>query len=240
MRRSSLILGLSVALVAGCAAPGAQPSAELAAAAEVWEELFNTGDVDGLTNLYSENARFLPPNGEMRQGHDAIRADMQALMDTGLAIDLATVEAIAAGDLGYRIGTFTLSTPDGYVADRGKYIEVWRQIGGEWKIAGDAYNSDLAAGPAGTLAMATHEVGDADVWMAAWMASDARREQFAANGIASVRVFQDPENPARTGLLLDVTDMGAFEAFLGSEAGVAAAAEDTVKMDTLLMLQEAR
>ncbi len=243
MSRTSLILGISIALLAGCAPqapPTAQESAELAALGERWMETFEAGDMDGLVGLYTEDAIFLPPNGELIRGIDGVREHLQALKDTGLKGDLETLEAMVAGDLGYRLGTFTLTTPDGEVADRGKYIEIWRQVGGEWKIASDIYNSDLAAGPAGTYLIGVHEVGDADTWLAAWNQSTERREQFARHGVAGVRTFQGPESANTTGLLIDVVDMDAFQAFLASDEGVAAAAADTVQMDTLTLVTEVR
>lgn len=235
MRRVSGVV-LSIALLAGCAAPGAQESAEIAAGAEAWQERFQAADMDGLVSLYTEDARLLPPNGEMVSGHEAIRADFQAMIDAGLTGELQTIEAMAAGDLGYRVGTYVLNTQDGELADRGKYIEIWRRVNGEWKISNDIYNSDLPATPEGTVLIGTHEVGDAATWLAAWMDSDVRREQFARNGVASVRVFQSPEQENLTGLMLVVSDMEAFQAFLSSEEGMAAAAEDTVDLKTLQLV----
>lgn len=233
MKSILVVLVLSIALTIGCAAPSAQESAEIAAGGEAWQARFEAGDMEGLMSLYAEDARLLPPNGEMVQGHDAIRGDFQAMKDAGLSGTLETIEAMAAGDLGYRVGAYTLTTPDGALADKGKYIETWRKVGGEWKIVNDIYNSDLPAGPQGTMMIATHEVGDGAVWLAAWRDGETRREQFAANGVASAQVFQNPDNPNLTGLLLDVTDMEAFQAFLASEEGAAAAAADTVDLSKL-------
>ena len=38
-----------------------------------------------------------------------------------------------------------MSGPDGELADRGKFIEIWRLVDGEWKITNDIFNSDLPA-----------------------------------------------------------------------------------------------
>lgn len=238
MKRLSWGFVILLTVTVGCAQPQAQESSEIAARAEEWSELFNAGDIDGVVGLYAGDARLLPPNGETVQGHEAIRADFQAMVDAGLTGTLETTEAMVAGDLGYRVGTFTLNAPDGSVADRGKYIETWRLVDGEWLITNDIYNSDLPAGPAGELMIATHEVGDGAVWLAAWQDGDVRRTQFASHGVASARVFQHPENSDLTGLLLDVVDMEAFEAFLQSEEGAAAAAADTVDLSNVVVLHE--
>jgi ketosteroid isomerase-like protein len=215
-------------LLAGCAQPTAQESSALAERAEAWQEAFNAGDIEAVAALYTEDARMLAPNAPMGTGREAVRADLQGLLDAGLTGTLETLETMVAGDLGYRVGTYVLNASDGSVTDEGKFIEIWRLVDGEWKISRDIYNSDRAPGPTGTYVMASHEVGDPDVWLAAWQDSEERRNGFAEHGAASVRVFQDPEKPGMTGLLIDVVDMDAFQAYLVSEEGAQAKAADTV------------
>jgi hypothetical protein len=89
-----------------------------------------------------------------------------------------------------------------------------------------------------THVLITHKVGDADKWMAAWSGEDSRHAIFRQNGVKHVHVMQDPNNPNVTGLIVAVTDMEKFKAFLESEEGQAAAAEDTVIWDSMVMLVE--
>jgi ketosteroid isomerase-like protein len=228
-----------IVVVVACAPPASHESPELAARGDAWEQNINAGDLDGLVALYTDDARLLPPNAEMAQGHDAVRASFSGMIDAGLTASLTTVEAVVAGDIGYRIGTYSLEAPDGSMVDSGKFIDTWRQVGGEWMISTDIWNSDLpAGGPTGTTLAIAHQVGDPERWLAAWQGPDSRRALFAEHGVAQVRVFQSPENPNLTGLLVDVTDMEAFHTFLDSEAGRAAAAEDTVDFDTIQFLSE--
>jgi len=84
----------------------------------------------------------------------------------------------------------------------------------------------------------THEVEDADHWFAAWSGENSRHKMFKAHGAKHVHTLQDPNNPNRTGLIIAVADMDRFKAFLESEEGQAAAAEDGVKADTMVMLVE--
>ena len=233
-RRNLLTLGLILA-VAGCAAPGAQNSPELAAKADAWAESFNAGDFEGVMALYAEGARLLPPNAPMMTESADIRGVFEGM--AGLQASLETVEAMTAGDIGHRVGTYTLTAADGSVADRGKYVETWRKIDGEWKITNDAFSSDLPPAPHGQLAIGVHPVGDPEVWLAAW-GGEERRAQFAEHGVASVHVFQSKADPAWTGLLLDLTDPAAFQAFLESDEGAAAAAADTVDLSKTVILEE--
>jgi hypothetical protein len=85
-----------------------------------------------------------------------------------------------------------------------------------------------------------HEVEDADHWFAAWRGENSRHKMFKAHGAKHVHTLRDPDNPNVTGLIIAVADMDAFTAFLESDEGRAAAAEDGVKMDTMVMLVEAK
>ena len=53
----------------------------------------------------------------------------------------------SSGDMALDRGTYRMTVaPDGTEqTDTGKYVVVWRKIGGEWKAAADIFNSDLPA-----------------------------------------------------------------------------------------------
>jgi len=240
MKKLSLLTMVLALAVMGCSQPTAQKSDELVASADAWAKSLNAGDLDALVGMYTEDCRLLPPNAEGQQGLEAVRAAFSEMVDAGMKGELVTTEAIVAGDVGYRIGTFSL-TVDGAEVDRGKFIETWKNDGGTWKIANDIWNSDLpAAPPPGTTLAITHEVRDADKWLAAWQGPNSRKELFAQNGIPNVRVFQSSENPKLTGLLLEVADMEAFEALLNSPEGTAAKKEDGVRDSTTRTFTEVK
>lgn len=235
MKKLSLA-ALALMIVAACAPPTAQDSPEIRAASAAWTEALNAGDLDALLAVYAEDAHILPPSAAPGRGHDAVRESFGPMIDAGLGGSLTSIEVAAAGDIGHHVGTYEI-TADGEVLDRGKYMEVWRQQGGEWKIAADIWNSDMPAA-AGALMVGTHEVKDADVWLAAWAGPDGRRADFAANGAPSVRVLQSPEKPNLTGLVIEVADMDALTAWLQSEEGARAKDEDGVIDSTLQLLTE--
>ncbi len=86
----------------------------------------------------------------------------------------------------------------------------------------------------------THEVEDAEHWLAAWRGEDSRHKLFKAHGAAHVHTLQDPNNPNMTGLVIAVADMDTLMAMLESEEGQAAAEEDGVMPETMKMLVQAR
>ena len=50
-----------------------------------------------------------------------------------------------SGDMALDRGTYSLTVAPGgsTQTDTGKYVVVWRKIGGDWKAAADIFNSDL-------------------------------------------------------------------------------------------------
>ncbi len=41
--------------------------------------------------------------------------------------------------------TFAFDTDNGRFEDKGKYIVVWKKVGGAWKVAADIFNTNLPA-----------------------------------------------------------------------------------------------
>ena len=85
-----------------------------------------------------------------------------------------------------------------------------------------------------TTLIGFHEVDDVDHWLS----SSRREELFGPLGI-TVRTFVDPEKTNRTGVLLEVPDMGAFQQAMESEAAADAMKFDGVRPETLVVLAEA-
>lgn len=72
-----------------------------------------------------------------------------------------------------------------------------------------------------------------------WLASPKREEFFGPLGITNIRTFVDPQNPTHVALLMDVPDMGAFEAAMKAGSADEAMAHDGVLPETLVILVEA-
>ncbi|MDH3512936.1 MAG: DUF4440 domain-containing protein [Gammaproteobacteria bacterium] len=244
-----LIVPLALLLtLAACGQQSAPPAdgSVLTARSAAWEAALNAKDLDALVDLYTSDARLLAPNREMGSGAAAVRAEFGAMIDAGLRVDLTSIDARVAGDMGHNVGTYTLLHGD-TVVDSGKFVETWqRGDDGQWRIANDIYNSDLpVAAPEMpmeghmTHVMIVHEVDDAERWMEAWRGEDSRHSLFKDNGAAHVHTLLDTENPNLAGLIVAVRDMDAMQAMLRSEEGVAAATADGVKLDTMRMLFEA-
>lgn len=98
------------------------------------------GDARAVGRMYTSRAKLMPPNADFFKGTKAITAFWQGAIDMGIrGAVLKSVE----------VGTYTLSTGDGAVLDKGKYVVVWKKDGGVWKLHHDIFNSSVApAAPA--------------------------------------------------------------------------------------------
>lgn len=116
----------------------------IVAADETFMEVFSRGDAVGLANLYTENGQFLPPNSDFVSGKEAIQATFQAFMDMGIkAIKLETLEVEGYGDTATEVGRYALEDENGQVLDRGKFIVIWKQEAGQWKLHRDMINTSM-------------------------------------------------------------------------------------------------
>lgn len=242
--RKSILFTCGLLVLAACTqnVPPADPSA-ITSRSDAWEAALNAGDIDTLVSMYTDDARVMPPNGPMTTGSAAVRESFGGMIAAGFTGTLTSVETRIAGDIGYNVGTFELTTGDGTTAT-GKFVETWeRGDDGTWRISNDIWNDDAAAEPpmgdADHLVI-LHDVDDFDHWIAAWRGDGSRHELFEANGAAHVHTLQNADNPNQVGLIVAVTDMDALMEMIGSDEGQAAAAEDGVIADTITMLSEAR
>ena len=81
--------------------------------------------------------------------------------------------------------------------------------------------------------IAFHEVADVEHWLG----SPKRSEIFGPMGI-TVRTFTDPEGSNRTGLIMEVPDMDAFQEAMESDEAAEAMKFDGVHRDSLVLLAE--
>ncbi|MEZ4601237.1 MAG: SgcJ/EcaC family oxidoreductase [Syntrophotaleaceae bacterium] len=113
---------------------------------ENFMEAFKRGDAAGLADLYTENGQVLAPNCDLLTGKKAIQAFWQTLFDMGIkGIKLKTVEVEIHGDTAIEVSNYTVHGEEGQEFDRGKYIVIWKQEKGRWKLHRDIYNSSMPA-----------------------------------------------------------------------------------------------
>ena len=240
MKKLVALLSLLLTLTACGQISPSTDTAALEARSDAWESALNAKDVDALVDLYTDDARLLPPDGAMTSGREGVRAVFGGMIDAGISGETTRVETTVSGDVAYIVGTFSLTAGDVAVGT-GKYIETWRRGNdGLWLIANDIFNNDPKAKMSMTHIMITHSVDNSDHWSAAWSGPDSRSNMFKDNGAAHVHAFRSEDNPNLTGLVIAVEDMDALNTMLMSDEGKAAAAEDGVRTDTIVRMTEVK
>ncbi|MBU3947864.1 MAG: DUF4440 domain-containing protein [Proteobacteria bacterium] len=118
----------------------------IVAADEIFMATYSRGDVAGMASLYTERCQVMPPNSNSLTGKPAIQSLFQTFMDMGIKIiKLKTVEVEGYGETAFEVGKYTLEGERGQVLDQGKYIVIWKQEAGQWKLHRDIFNSSLPA-----------------------------------------------------------------------------------------------
>ena len=113
-----------------------------------WLQLVKAKDAASIAKLYTEDGAVMPPNAPIGKGSAAIQQTWASMLGTpGFDLTFVPEQIIlsSSGDMALDRGTYSLKVaPDGkQQTDTGKYVVVWRKVGGEWKAAADIFNSDL-------------------------------------------------------------------------------------------------
>jgi uncharacterized protein (TIGR02246 family) len=106
-------------------------------------------DAARVASFYAEDAVVMPPNAPPIKGRRAIQQDHERLFKESPSFELTAtpIASETSGDLGYIQGEFVVKRQGGGEV-RGKYVEVWKRIQGEWKILYDINNANhLPAAP---------------------------------------------------------------------------------------------
>jgi uncharacterized protein (TIGR02246 family) len=101
------------------------------------------GDADGMGALYTEDGQLLPPGSDVVTGHGPISAFWRGVFESGIeTVELSPVEVEDHGSTAIEIGRFKLGDVSGQSVDEGKYIVIWKQEDGEWRLHRDIWNSN--------------------------------------------------------------------------------------------------
>jgi ketosteroid isomerase-like protein len=106
-------------------------------------EVFQKRNMDALDDIYTADARILPPGAPLVSGRAAIKEFWSNLIQAinAKSAVLESVDVLPAGDTFVEIGRASLSVdPEGEIA--AKYVVYWRREDGRWKWHVDIWNQD--------------------------------------------------------------------------------------------------
>jgi len=145
MKKPALLF-LTCIILSGCTST---PNVDIQAEKDIirnledqWAVAFRATDTEKLLSLYGTDAISMSSDKPTLIGLQAIRKSIESLVtDTTLLFNsykytTEAVEVSASGDLAYVRGhdEITLKTKDGLVQDKGRYIDIWKKLDGQWKI----------------------------------------------------------------------------------------------------------
>ena len=119
-------------------------SAEIRRANDAFEAAFARSDAAAIAALYTSNAVLLPTGMECISGSAGIQAFWQGAMEMGIKrvkLDSQDIEELT--DTAIELGNYTLFGPNEQPLDKGKYIVVWKEHQGQWKLHQDIWNSNV-------------------------------------------------------------------------------------------------
>ena len=117
-----------------------------------WLALIRDHNAAAVSKLYASDGAMMAPGAPIAQGHPALEKAWGGLMQMpgfGLTFKADKIAVASGGDMALDQGTYLLSLtgPNGPTKDIGKYVVVWRNIDGQWKVAADIFNTDGANNP---------------------------------------------------------------------------------------------
>lgn len=123
-------------------ADSSEMRAVIKAANDEFMTAFNSGDAAGLAALYTEDGQLMPPNAGSMTGRKAVQGFWQAVMDMGVKkAAIITGEVEGHGDTAIEVSRFQLFGEGEQELDQGKFIVVWKQVDGQWRLHRDIFNS---------------------------------------------------------------------------------------------------
>ena len=112
---------------------------------EEFVEAFHRKDGAAIAAMYSTSPRLMPPGTDALEGKAKIQAFWESVFRAGITdAKLETIDVdLIGGYTAIETGKFVLYG-NKEVADRGKYLVVWRNEDGQWKLHRDVWNSSVA------------------------------------------------------------------------------------------------
>lgn len=154
MKRLAGLLGMLFLAVTAFAQQGGMAKADVAAAESAireisknWLSLEQSHDINGIVDIFADDAVVYSRNSEPLVGKEAIR---QSYLDErqkspNLSVNWTTekVDVAKSGDMAVEYGKFNISNPggEGPESDQGNFVTVYKKIDGKWKVVADIGSS---------------------------------------------------------------------------------------------------
>lgn len=125
-----------------------------------FEQAFNQDDLDATLALFDDEAQILPERGPAITGREGISAFLKDQMTPVVSFNTEADMSLVRNDIAIEQGHYRVrDVRRGSDVEEGKYLHVWRNRGGGWKLYRVMYNTDMATPTAVSVAQATEADG---------------------------------------------------------------------------------
>jgi ketosteroid isomerase-like protein len=141
MKRGTFVICiLCVAVTCGCARTTTLPGDVTSAL----EQAITNHDLKASVAVFAEDAQILPQHGPVVRGRQEIEAYLQDTITPNAQYDTDTEMTLVSGDLAVEQGRYRIrNVRRGSDVEEGKYLNVWRLVGNDWKLYRMIYNTDV-------------------------------------------------------------------------------------------------
>jgi ketosteroid isomerase-like protein len=104
-----------------------------------------SGDVALIDSMFTADAKSYPPGSTAVSGVAALHDFTVEYIKSGVSeFREETTDFYGNGEYVVDAGTYVVTYGPEHVTERGKYLNVWTQVGGRWKIKANMWNTDAA------------------------------------------------------------------------------------------------
>jgi ketosteroid isomerase-like protein len=116
-----------------------EPVASIRDAARRFLELFARDDVRGIAACYTDDAQILAAGLSPIRGRAAIESVFKFTGGKGHTLEFDTEELEVHAGTAIEIGAYARRHGDGSLAERGRYMIIWKRVAEAWKIHRDMF-----------------------------------------------------------------------------------------------------
>ncbi|XP_077982458.1 uncharacterized protein LOC144437402 [Glandiceps talaboti] len=108
-------------------------------------ELFISDDMKALSELYTEDCKFMGPGNDTQVGRKCVEEAFSGIKASGvtrLSLESEEVGGVDGGDTLFERGQYQQYRDDGTVNESGKYVVIWKKVDGEYYLGIDCFNTN--------------------------------------------------------------------------------------------------
>lgn len=116
-----------------------EEATRIAAAGQRFLSLFALNDAAQIAACYTEDAQMLTGGMSPVRGRSAIESVFKFTNGPGHTLEFQTEDLDIQDGTAIEIGAYVRRNRDRSTLDRGRYMVVWKRVGGEWQIHRDMF-----------------------------------------------------------------------------------------------------